>query len=359
MTNHVYIIAEAGVNHNGDVELAHQLLEAGAAAGADAVKFQTFRPARLVTRTAAKAAYQLETTDAAESQLAMLEKLALRDEDFVALAAHAQELGVEFLSTPFDEESLAFLVAHVKMPAIKIPSGEITNAPFLFRAARSGFDLLLSTGMSTLGEIEQALAVLAYGFLHESMPHGMEDCLCAYSSAEGQAALARHVKLLHCTTQYPAPFAQANLRAIGTMRRAFGLPVGYSDHTQGIAVPLAAVACGATIIEKHFTLDRAMEGPDHKASLEPGELRAMVEGIRAVEQALGTGVKIPAETECANRTIVRKSLVAARDIAAGDAFTQENITAKRPAGGVSPMAYWTMLGRKAARAYDADEKIER
>lgn len=359
MTKHVYIIAEAGVNHNGDVKLAHQLLEAGAAAGADAVKFQTFRPEQLVTRTAEKAAYQLETTDTAESQLDMLRKLTLRDEDYIKLADHAQELGVDFISTPFDEESLAFLVEHVKMPAIKIPSGEITNAPFLLAAARSGFDILLSTGMSTLGETEQGLAVLAYGYLTATLPHGMEDCLLAYSSAEGQQALAQHVRLLHCTTQYPAPFAQANLRAIETMRRAFRLPVGYSDHTQGIAIPLAAVACGATIIEKHFTLDRAMEGPDHRASLEPDELRAMVEGIRAVEQALGTGVKIPTETENANRTIVRKSLVAAEDITAGDLFTQENITAKRPAGGVSPMAYWTILGHKATRPYVADEKIER
>ena len=356
---HVYIIAEAGVNHNGDVKLAHELLEAGAAAGADAVKFQTFRPVRLVTRTAEKAAYQLETTDAAESQLAMLEKLALADEDYIALAEHAQELGVDFLSTPFDEESLAFLMTHVKMPAIKIPSGEITNAPFLFQAARSGADLLLSTGMSTLGEIEQALAVLAYGYLHEAPPQDMEACLLAYSSEEGQAGLARHVRLLHCTTQYPAPFTQANLRAIETMRRAFRLPVGYSDHTQGIAIPLAAVACGAEIIEKHFTLDRTMEGPDHKASLEPAELHAMVEGIRAVEQALGTGVKIPAEAEFGNRTIVRKSLVAAKEIACGEAFTQENLTAKRPAGGISPLDYWGILGRPAQKSYAVDDRIER
>lgn len=358
MTNHVYIIAEAGVNHNGDVNLAHKLLEAGAAAGADAVKFQTFRPERLVTWTAEKAAYQLETTDAAESQLDMLRKLTLRDEDYIELAEHAQELGVDFISTPFDEESLAFLVASVKMPAIKIPSGEITNAPFLLAAARSGFDILLSTGMSTLGEIEQGLAVLAYGYLNKMLPRGMEDCLLAYSSVEGQQVLAHHVRLLHCTTQYPAPFAQANLRAIETMRRAFRLPVGYSDHTMGIAIPLAAVACGAEIIEKHFTLDRTMEGPDHKASLELDELRAMVEGIRAVEQALGTGVKVPVETEFANRTIVRKSLVAAKNIAEGDVLSKENLTAKRPAGGVSPMMTWKMLGRRAEKSYPQDAKLE-
>lgn len=353
----VYIIAEAGVNHNGDIELARQLVREGAAAGVDAVKFQTFRPEKLVTTGAEKAAYQKVTTGNQESQLAMLQKLTLRDEDYVELEQLCRECGVEFISTPFDSDSLHFLTTKLDMPFIKVPSGEITNAPFLWEIARTQNPVVLSTGMATLGEIENALAVLACGYLRADFPASFQEVQEIYVSAEGQKVLQDKVQLLHCTTQYPAPASQANLRAMDTIKRAFGLPVGYSDHTEGITIPVAAVARGAQIIEKHFTLDKNMPGPDHKASLEPGELKSMVQAIRAVEQAIGTGIKIPATAEVPNIPIVRKCLVAARDIAAGEVFSKDNLTAKRAGKGISPMDVWNLLGEKAKRDYKADEMI--
>ncbi len=357
MGTKVYIIAEAGVNHNGDIELARQLVREGAAAGVDAVKFQTFRPEKLVTQNAEKAAYQKVTTGSQESQLAMLQKLTLRDEDYVELEQLCRECGVEFISTPFDSDSLRFLTMELDMPFIKIPSGEITNAPFLWEIAQTQKPVVLSTGMATLGEIENALAVLACGYLRSDFPAGFQEVQEVYVSAAGQKVLQDKVKLLHCTTQYPAPASQANLRAMDTIKSAFGLPVGYSDHTEGITIPVAAVARGAQIIEKHFTLDKNMPGPDHKASLEPGELKSMVQAIRNVEQAIGTGIKIPAADEVPNIPIVRKCLVAARNIAAGEIFSLEKLTAKRAGNGTSPMAIWNLLGEKAKCDYKADEKI--
>lgn len=354
----VYIIAEAGVNHNGDIELARQLVREGAAAGVDAVKFQTFRPQKLVTRSAEKAVYQKVTTGNQESQLAMLQKLTLRDENYVELEQLCQECGVEFISTPFDSDSLRFLTMELDMPFIKIPSGEITNAPFLWEIARTQNPVVLSTGMATLGEIENALAVLACGYLRADFPAGFQEVQEVYVSAAGQKVLQDKVKLLHCTTQYPAPASQANLRAMDTIKSAFGLPVGYSDHTEGITIPVAAVARGAQIIEKHFTLDKNMPGPDHKASLEPEELKSMVQAIRNVEQAIGTGIKIPAADEEPNIPIVRKCLVAARDIEAGEVFSQENLTAKRAGKGIDPMAIWNVLGKKANRNYREDDTVE-
>ena len=353
----VYIIAEAGVNHNGDMELARKLVREGAEAGVNAVKFQTFRPENVVTQTAEKAAYQKVTTGTQESQLEMLRKLTLQDKDYLELQDLCRECGVDFISTPFDSDSLRFLTTELDMPFIKVPSGEITNAPFLLEIANTGKPVVLSTGMATLGEVERALAVLAYGYLKEDFPSSYQDAQNVYVSTEGQNVLRNKVKLLHCTTQYPAAASQANLKAMETMEKAFGLPVGYSDHTEGIAIPVAAAARGAVIIEKHFTMDKTLPGPDHKASLEPGELKNMVKAIRAVEQSIGSGVKLPASEEVPNISIVRKSLVATKDIAKGERFSLKNITAKRDGTGVSPMDIWHVLGQKAERAYSRDEKI--
>lgn len=354
----VYIIAEAGVNHNGDMKLARKLVRAGAAAGANAVKFQTFRPENVVTRTAEKAAYQKATTGTEESQLEMLQKLTLKDEDYIELEKLCRECGIDFISTPFDNESLHFLITALDMPFIKIPSGEITNAPFLVEIAHSQRPVVLSTGMATLGEIERALAVLAYGYIKPDFPASFQAAQDVYVSDEGQNVLKAKVQLLHCTTQYPAPASQANLRAMETMRRAFGLSVGYSDHTEGITIPVAAAALGAVIIEKHFTLNKDMPGPDHKASLEPDELQAMVQAIRTVELALGTGVKIPAADEVANINIVRKSLVAASEIAEGEKISLEKLAAKRAGAGISPMDVWHILNKESSFAYRLDGKIE-
>ena len=355
---HVYIIAEAGVNHNGDMELARKLVTAGAEAGADAVKFQTFHPENLVTKTAEKAAYQKVTTGTQESQLEMLQKLTLKDEDYIELEKLCRECGVDFISTPFDSDSLHFLTTALNMPFIKIPSGEVTNAPFLIEIAHSQKPVVLSTGMATLGEIEKALAVLAYGYIKPDFPASYQAAQNVYVSEVGQNVLREKVQLLHCTTQYPAPANQANLRAMETMKRAFALPVGYSDHTEGITIPVAATALGAVIVEKHFTLDKSMPGPDHKASLEPCELQAMVQAIRTVEQAIGSGVKVPVADEVANINIVRKSLVAASEIAKGEKISLEKLSAKRAGVGISPMDVWHILGKKAGHAYGTDEKIE-
>lgn len=354
-----YIIAEAGVNHNGSVALAERLIVVAAEAGADAVKFQTFKAELSLSRHAAKAAYQVETTGEGESQLEMVKKLELDLEAFAGLRDAAAEHGIDFLSTPFDAPSLQLLVDDLGLDVIKIASGEITNAPMLWQAAQSGCAVILSTGMSTLGEVEQALATLADGFLNGG-EEGSDPAraLRAYGSVEGQAALARRVTLLHCTTEYPAPFAEVNLRALDTLRQAFGLPVGFSDHTRGVAVAVAAVARGAAVIEKHFTLDRDLPGPDHQASLEPDELAHLVTSIREVEAALGSPRKTITPSEFSNREVARKSLVARVPIRAGEPFTEDNVLAKRPGTGISPYRYWDALGSTAQRDYEVDEPIE-
>jgi N-acetylneuraminate synthase len=354
----VHVIAEAGVNHNGDMALARRLIDIAAEAGADAVKFQTFRAETLATAAAPKARYQTTTTDAGESQFAMLKKLEIAREEHAPLADHCRRAGIAFLSTPFDIGSLEFLVSDLGLGTVKLPSGEVTNGPFLLAAARSGADIILSTGMSTLGEVEEALAVLAFGCLDAAAVPCRRAFLDAYNSAEGRAALAVRVRLLHCTTEYPTPFADINLRAMDTLAAAFGLPVGLSDHSPGIAVPIAAVARGARLVEKHFTLDKAMAGPDHRASLDPAELAAMIAGIRAVEAALGNGIKTVQPSEMENRRVVRKSLVAAHPIAAGHTMAADDLAVKRPGTGLSPMAYWDVLGRPASRNYAADTLIE-
>ena len=357
MTEPTLVIAEAGVNHNGSLARALQLVDVAADARADVVKFQTFKAAKLATAAAARADYQVQNMQEAGNQLGMLARLELSVDDHHALLQRCRERGIRFMSTGFDAEALAFL-STLGMPAIKLPSGDITCGPLLLQAARLRQPLIVSTGMSTVGEIEDALGVLAFGLSTDREPTGQADFVAAYCSAAGRQALREHVTLLHCVTQYPAPPEAINLRAMDTMAAAFGLPVGYSDHTLGIEVSLAAVARGATVIEKHFTLDRSLPGPDHAASLEPAELRQMVSGIRNIEKALGSTIKGPAAQEMANRPVARRSLVAARPLRQGQTIGVADLGFKRPGTGISPMDFWAVVGRPALRDFDADELIE-
>jgi N-acetylneuraminate synthase len=357
LSNRTFVIAEAGVNHNGSLERALRLIDVAAAAGADAVKFQTFDAASLVTASAGKARYQVTNTGDSGPQLGMLRSLEISRRDHHELVKRCRANDIQFLSTAFDTGSLAFL-SELEVSAIKIPSGDITCAPLLLQAARMRRPMIVSTGMSTLGEIEQALGVIAFGLTDPREPAGSADFSAAYCSEIGREALREHVTLLHCVTEYPAPPASVNLRAIDTMASAFGLPVGYSDHTLGIEVAIAAVARGAVLIEKHFTLDRSLPGPDHAASLLPDELEQLVACIRNVEVALGSPRKLPAPAETANREIARRSLVAAKAIKFGQVFTVNSLAYKRPGQGVSPMALWDFVGRSAGRDYEADDLIE-
>lgn len=352
------IIAEAGVNHNGDEALAFQLVDAAYQAGADIVKFQTFKAKNLVTGQAKQADYQVANTQKQESQLAMLSRLELSYSAHHQLVKHCQSLGIEFLSTAFDSESLDFLVNDLGLKRLKLPSGELTNAPLVLEHARTGCDLIVSTGMATLAEIEMALGVIAFGYTAaDNAEPSVLAFQQAYASEVGQKDLKEKVTILHCTTEYPAPMAEINLRAMDTLGKAFDLPAGYSDHSEGITIPIAAVARGAVLIEKHFTLDKNMEGPDHKASLEPDELTAMVKAIRQVEVALGTAVKSPTVSEVKNKSVARKSLVASQVIRAGESFTADNLTIKRPGSGMSPYQYWDMLECSASRDYQVGDLI--
>jgi N,N'-diacetyllegionaminate synthase len=328
------IIAEAGVNHNGSLDLAMRLVRAAADAGADLVKFQTFVATRLVAAHAAKADYQRDTTDKDESQLEMVRKLELSMADHERLVVECGKHGIGFFSTAFDVQSLDDLMT-LGLDRIKIPSGEITNLPYLRRVASYAKPVLLSTGMATLGDVEAAVDVLEAGGIPRST-----------------------ITVLHCNTEYPTPFEDVNLRAMANLGRALGVAFGYSDHTAGIEIPIAAVALGARVIEKHFTLDRSLPGPDHRASLEPQELEAMVRGIRNVELAMGDGVKRPTPSEAKNRPIARKSIVAAVPIRAGEVFSETNLAAKRPGTGISPMRWDEVIGRAAPRAFATDELIE-
>lgn len=331
--NRTYIIAEAGVNHNGDFELAKKMIYEGKKAGVDAVKFQTFIAKNMVSSFAPKAEYQKKVTDASKSQKDMLEALELTFNQFRLLKNYADELEIDFLSTPFDDESLEFLNT-LKLPCWKIPSGEITNLPYLLKIEQTKIPIILSTGMSSLNEIEDALKIFD-----------------KYKRS--------HITLLHCNTEYPTPYKDVNLLAMNTLKEKFGVNVGYSDHTRGIEVPIAAVALGAVVIEKHFTLDKNMYGPDHKASLEPKELNALVKAIRNIEISLGDGVKKPSESEKKNIAVARKSITAKRNIKKGEFFTDENITVKRPGDGLSPMEWFEILGKTAMRDFEMDEKIEK
>lgn len=352
------IIAEAGVNHNGDSKLAFELIDAAHEAGADIIKFQTFKAKNLVTEGAKQADYQVANTQKQESQLEMLSRLELTYEVHHQLVEHCNKLGIEFLSTAFDSESLEFLVNDLDLKRLKIPSGELTNAPLVLEHARTGCDLIVSTGMATLAEIEMALGVIAFGFTASKTEEpSVGNFQQAYASEAGQKALKDKVIILHCTTEYPAPNDEINLRAMGTLASAFELSAGYSDHSEGITIPIAAVARGAMLIEKHFTLDKSMDGPDHKASLEPDELKAMASAIRQVDLALGSGVKSPTVSEIKNKMVVRKSIVAAMPIKAGEAFTTENLAVKRPGEGMSPYRYWDLLSEKANVDYSIGDLI--
>ncbi len=354
--NQVTVIAEAGVNHNGSLGRAIEMIDVAADIGVDVVKFQTFNAEALVTRSAPKADYQKETTEESETQLEMLRALELDVHAHRTLIQRCAEKGVKFLSTPFDLGSLDLLANELNVATLKVGSGELTNAPLLHACAKAGRDLILSTGMATLDEVETMLGVVAHGYLGESMPSekAFEE---AFESEAGKAVLKSRVKLLHCTSSYPTPDVDVNLRAIETLRSKFGLPVGFSDHSEGIAHAIASVAMGACIIEKHYTLDKELPGPDHKASATPEELSAFVEGVRRVSTGLGDGTKEPRPAEISNMAIGRKSLVASKPIVAGEIFTTENLTVKRPGTGLRPELYWSLLGTHAARAYAADDLI--
>ena len=354
---HVFVIAEAGVNHNGSPELAMRLVDVAADAGADAVKFQSFRADSLVGRAAPRAEYQKRNQPGEVSQHEMLKKLELSEPVQRELSDRSRSRGIEFMSSPFDVDSVDFLASSVGVKRIKIGSGEITNAPLLLHAARTGLPLILSTGMSTLDEVEAALGVLALGYTDASAPPGGAAFRAAYASAAGRGVLREKVSLLHCTSEYPAPVNEINLRAMDTLRETFGLPTGFSDHSAGIAAAIAAAARGAVIIEKHYTLDRAMPGPDHRASLEPAQLAEMIASIRVASAALGSARKEPAPSELGNRTVARRSLVAAREIRKGERFSAADIAVKRPGGGISPMNYWDWVGRLAERDYRKDDLL--
>lgn len=324
------IIAEAGVNHNGSLKRALDMVEVAAKMGADVIKFQTFIPEQLVTQTAPMANYQQKNVSEEASQYAMLKKLSLSFEDFRQIKLRCSQVGIEFISTPFDLQSADFLYS-LGMTCWKIPSGEITNLPYLRKIASFGGRIIMSTGMCTLEEVKSAVAVM-----QDATPN---------------------ISLLHCTTEYPAPFESVNLRAMLNLAQTFGYPVGYSDHTSGIEAAVAAVTLGATIIEKHFTLDKMLPGPDHKASLNPIEFQAMVQAIRNTEKMLGTGEKKPAPAELGNKMVARKSIVASIPIRAGELFTEDNLTAKRPGTGISPMLWDSLLGKTAKYSYAKDEQI--
>lgn len=352
------IIAEVGVNHNGQEELAFSLVDEAYKAGADIVKFQTFKAKNLVTQEAKQADYQVTNTHRQESQLAMLSRLELSFKAHHKLVKYCNSLGIEFLSTAFDLEGLEFLVNDLGLTRLKLSSGELTNAPLVLEHARTGCDLIVSTGMASLSDIETALGVIAFGYVaDETAEPSMLGFQEAYASEAGQKALKEKVTILHCTTEYPAPMKEINLRAMDTLGRAFDLPAGYSDHSEGITIPIAAAARGAILIEKHFTLDKNMEGPDHKVSLEPLELEEMVKAIRKIEVALGSCVKTPTGSEAKNKSVVRKSLVAAIDIKEGEKFTESNLTIKRPGSGLSPYCYWSLLNKAASQSYKSGDLI--
>lgn len=356
----VYIIAEAGVNHNGNIDLAYKLIDLAVEAKADAVKFQTFVADSLVTKAARKADYQIDSGNAHESQFSMLKRLELTKPEFADLQGYCQDKGIDFLSTAFDQESLDFLYMDLKLSKLKIPSGELTNAPFVLEHARTGCDIIVSTGMADIEDIRAALSVIAFGYTtkHGEADPNMSNFVKAYLSHEGQKLLAKKVKLLHCTSEYPTPLEDVNLLAIDSMRELFGLEVGYSDHTKGIIVPIAAVALGATVIEKHFTLDCSMEGPDHSASLGPKDLKAMIDAIRATELALGHREKKVTEREFQNRSVVRKSIVATSTIKKGELYSPANIGIMRPGTGLSPYHYWEIIGTRANSEVEVGEIIK-
>ena len=352
-----FLIAEAGVNHNGSIELAKKLIDAAVMAGADAVKFQSFVASSIVTAGASKAEYQITNTGSKESQLEMLKKLELSHSQQRELHQYCQRSGIQFLSTPFDTASLNFLTADLGLETIKVGSGELTNAPFLFEVARLAKNIILSTGMSTIDEVADALGVIAFVMTDSKNP-SVSSFKSALASSEGRKAVTSKVTLLHCTTDYPTVPSDVNLRAMLTLREKFDCQVGFSDHSVGIHLAVAAVAMGATVIEKHLTIDRDLPGPDHKASLEPNEFKNLVDQVRDLENAFGDGIKRPTEVELKNKKIARRSLVALKAIKTGDVFTSENVSIKRPGTGRSPFEYWSLLGTKATSDIAENEVIQ-
>ncbi|WP_448249225.1 N-acetylneuraminate synthase [Thalassotalea agariperforans] len=361
------IIAEAGVNHNGSVEMAFKLVDAAVKSGVDIVKFQTFKSDLLASEDAEQAQYQVTNSGKKESQQAMLKKLELSFDQHLAVKTYCQQQGIEYLSTAFDFDSLDFLVKVMKLTKLKIPSGEITNAPFILAHALTGTELIVSTGMADLSEIEFALSVIAFGLIEQLKQNEnkqytpLKPCAerfkQALTSQLGQQLLAEKVSLLHCTTEYPAPLAEVNLNAMDLMATTFSLPVGYSDHTEGLLVSIAAVAKGAHIIEKHFTLDRSLPGPDHQASIEPDELTELVKNIRAIDLALGEKIKMASPSEKKNIAVARKSIFAARTIKQGEVITADDIVVMRPGDGLSAAHYYDVIGNRAIRDFSIGESL--
>ena len=355
-----YIIAEAGVNHNGNKKLALELIDIASESGADAIKFQTFKAENLVTPYAKQAAYQSLNSGVEESQYQMLKKLELENEFYFDLESKCKEKNIDFLSTAFDLESLNFLVSNFNLNYLKIPSGEITNGPFLLSHALTGKNIILSTGMSDLKEIKKALSVLAFGYIKkiETKKILEKDLTDAFNSIEGQNILKKKVTILHCTSDYPASINEINLGAMETIRDKFNTKVGYSDHSKGFLVSLSAAILGANVIEKHFTKNKKLKGPDHKASLNPKELKQMISLIREFEVIRGSKEKRPSKSEIKNLNIVRKSIVAKEKIKKGEKFTEKNLTFKRPGGGMSPMNLWKILGTKSKKDYEKEDIIQ-
>jgi N-acetylneuraminate synthase len=356
--NNVYVIAEAGVNHNGSLKLAKKLVDEAYKCGADAVKFQTFITEDCLSLNIEKANYQ-ENNTGSGTQFEMVKKLELSFDDHLEIYNYCKSVGIDYMTTAFDIKSLNFVNERFDVKSLKIGSGEITNLPLILAHSKSGKNIILSTGMCSLGDIELALGVLAFGFINDPEKEvNLKNFYEAFVSEEGQSKLTKYVTLLHCTTEYPAPFNEVNLNVLNTFKRAFNCKIGYSDHTQGIVVPILSVAYGVSVIEKHFTLDNDMEGPDHKASLEPSEMLAMVNGIRQASLSLGRTIKLPTKSEVNNLSIVRKVILAKSTIQQGEIFTEENLCIKRSKGTLNPSQYWEILGTIANKHYEAEEAIE-
>lgn len=353
----VYIIAEAGVNHNGCLETALKLVDAAVIAKADAIKFQSFKAENLVTKQAEKAQYQKKNQNDGKTQLEMLKALELSEKAQITLYQYCHQHKIDFLSSPFDPDSCAFLIEQLQLKTIKLGSGELTNAQLLYQLAQADRQVILSTGMSTVEEISQALSLLAYGYNNKLPPSGTADYIDYQKTSQGQHALKKNVTLMHCTTEYPCPVNEVNLSAMQTLEKQFALPCGYSDHTENIHISIAAAALGAPLIEKHFTLDRNQTGPDHRASIEPEELIRLVAQIRDIEQAIGNGIKQVAHSESANKIIARKGVYAARSIQQGNTLSCENLILKRPAAQHCASEFWDLIGTTATKDYLPDSPI--
>ena len=358
--NKVYVIAEAGVNHNGDLQQAFKLIDVAVKASADAIKFQSFKANNVASFAAQKADYQKKTTSKFQSHLEMLKNLELNEDDFFKINDYCKNKNIDLIVSAFDHDSLQFITDKLGVSILKIPSGEITNGPFLLTHSLKGLDIILSTGMSTLNEIKLALSILAFGFVNSNnnkIKPSLKNFKKAYNSFLGKKLLKEKVTILHCTSEYPAPIVDINLNAMINIRDSYNLSVGYSDHSEGYLVSIVAASMGAKIIEKHFTSDKNMKGPDHKASLNPKELKTMIEMIRKIEIIKGSSNKELYKSEQKNVSIVRKSLVAKNKIRSGEIFSSNNITFKRPFNGKSPMEYWQMIGTRAEKDYEEDEPI--